>query len=631
MYYIVQMADFHFGGACSGQEAEILGVMREKIRTIVPKDSPVVLCACGDYIDSRPVDDGGAKRDLTGVEVASRYVEAGDTIRSALIEPLRDDYQLTVGLCAGNHDITHESEMNQFSRTLNGHEIQESYALRLDEENVDFIFVNSCPPMNHKYGQIDYTELEAILESLRPDSTKYLVLHHTLMSMDEDDHSPLRQVPPLIKLMDQYAVKAVFHGHTHGQYTVRVGLGGCPIVGVGTVYVRDYPNVNSQFNLIRCENGVVQSAVNYRYNVDLAKVEGSDGFEESPIHMSKDDNCFRGGTFSEVYDALYKKVRAQSKLYHVRLYVKSGFEAFCSDVRENFGKLVELETLDKQYTYAKLAEMWEAPERDEEALYFNHGEHFRTEQYPSGIDCLIHEIGEKKTSSRALMSTINSSDIAKTDPDSFLPSLLSIQAGFSPEGDTLHISMNLRALEVSRFLKINICEILYVAQRIHDAHPFANIEAEISAFRVQVTKRFGCFLKAKLDTKKQKTKVTAMLTSLVFSSDREEIAAQIQGIIRLILDKKQRSETVIETAGIQNLLDSILTVKGMLPEKKAALDPKLERIAACVQDLLDMLGALREKRKSASEPTQDMRALEVKIPGQYDSLVKSLEELIPAD
>ena len=122
-----------------------------------------------------------------------------------------------------------------------------------------------------------------------------------------------------------------------------------------------------------------------------------------------------------------------------------------------------------------------------------------------------------------------------------------------------------------------------------------------------------------------------MLTSLVFSSDREEIAAQIQGIIRLILDKKQRSETVIETAGIQNLLDSILTVKGMLPEKKAALDPKLERIAACVQDLLDMLGALREKTKRASEPTQDMRALEAKIPGQYDSLVKSLEELIPAD
>lgn len=631
MYYIVQMADFHFGGASSGQEAEILGIMREKIRSIVPEGSAVVLCACGDYIDSRPVDDGGTERPLTKDEVVSRYLEAKDTIQSALIQPLEKTYRLTVGLCAGNHDITHESEMNQFSQALIGREIHKSYSLRLDEENVDFVFVNTCPPMNYEYGQIDYPELEAILKGLRPDSTKYLVLHHTLMSMDEKDHSPLRQVPQLIKLIDQYAVKAVFHGHTHGQYTVRVGLGSCPIVGVGTVYVRDYLNVNSQFNLIRCENGVVQAAANYRYNVDLSKMEGSDGFEESPIHMSKEDNCFRGETFSEVYDALYKKVRAQSKLYHVRLYVKSDFESFRSDVQEKFGNQIELETLDKKYTYDELAEMWEAPECNNEVLYFNHGEHFRTEQYPSGIDYLIHETGEKKTSSRALMSTINSSDIAKTDPDSFLPSLLSIQAGFNQEGDTLHISMNLRALEVSRFLKINICEILYVAQRIHDAHPFVHIEAELSAFRVQVTERFGCFLKAKLDTEVQCDDLPFMLSEVMHCPDQASAKAQVEELIRLIRDKQQRSESVIETTGFDRLLRSVSAARRKLPKEKAALDPKLERIEACVKALLDQLDALREKRKSASEPTKDMRALEEQLPGQYDLLVAALEELIPAD
>ena len=54
MLYIVQMADFHFGGTCHSTESEedILKKMTERILAEIPRDSRVVFCACGDYIST---------------------------------------------------------------------------------------------------------------------------------------------------------------------------------------------------------------------------------------------------------------------------------------------------------------------------------------------------------------------------------------------------------------------------------------------------------------------------------------------------------------------------------------------------------------------------------------------------
>lgn len=630
MFYIVQMADFHFGGACHSAESEkdILKKMTARIKLEIPKDSEVVFCACGDYIDSKPISVGGSMRALENGEVAARYQEAKKTIESEVIKPLQETYRLRVGLCAGNHDTTHIDAMNEFSQALINQDIDKTYSIHLDSENVDFIFINSCPPSDYSHGEIDYDDLQKTLETLNPDSTKYFILHHTLMSMDEHDQSCVRQVPRLIKLIDEYSIKAVFHGHTHGQYVVRVGTVGCPIIGVGAVYVRGYPNVNSQFNLIRCNGGIPVSAKNFQYHADLAALPDTDGFEQIPIHISQKGNFFYGKTFSKIYHELVKAVQAQSKLYHVHLHVISSFEEFCRDVENNFGRQSELKTLDHQYSYSKLAEMWQSPQLEEEVLYFNHGMYFAKNSCDPGIDYIIHELGEKRTTSRAVLVTVHSKDIYETAPDALLPSLLSIQAGFDQNQTTLHITMTLRALEASRFLKINICEALLIAKQIYNKYRFTNIEVVISAFRVQIKDQFGCFLKAKLDTEAQWHWITATLSSLVYIDDMTVIKDTVGKIIRLIQDKKQRSETVIETKGIKSLQDSISTVKGILPDGKEALKFKLDQVSECISELLRLLNQLKQNRANNSEQTEDMDALEEQIRNQYSLLIKEFERLI---
>lgn len=629
MFYIIQMADFHFGGAYSGKESEkdILKKMAEKIQTEVPSGAKVVLCACGDYIDSKPVSDGSSVRELTDDEVAPRYGDAKDVLMSTVIDPLKKIYDFKVGLCIGNHDATHIDAVNRFSQMITLTDIDKTYPLHLDSENVDLIFINSCSPSDHSHGEIDYDCLENTLKSLSPVSTKYFILHHTLMSMDERDRSSIRQVPKLIKLIDQYAVKAIFHGHTHGQYVIRVGTMGCPIVGVGAVFVRDYPNVNSQFNLICCNNGIPIFAYNYQYHADWAMNPKSDGFEKTSISISKENNFFCGRNFSRVYDELIKMVQAESKLYQVHLHIRSSFEEFCSDVEENFGSKVEIETLDQNYSYTQLAEMWEAPQLDQDVLYFNHGTYFSTKQYPSGIDYIIHEIGEKTTSSRAVLVTVNAKDISKTAPDALLPSLVSIQFGFNQDRTTLHVTMNLRALEASRFLKINICEILLLTRQIYSKHSFSNIEVDISAFRVQIKEQFGCFLKAKLDTLTQSNKLAIMLTCLEHRDDPAKIASKIDYIISLIRDKKLRSETVIETAGVENLLNSIIDVQDDMPDGEETSKSGLDQVCTYTRDLLTKLNKLKESRASNSEQTKDMDILEEEIEKQYELLIDGFERL----
>lgn len=623
MFYIVQMSDFHFDGSPATEEQEILTRMANRIRQTIPANSTVVLCVCGDYIDSRPITDKKGMHIVTKAEAAARYTTAKRVLESTIIGPLRSDYNLKIGMCVGNHDTTHLNELNQFSQEIIGKSIDKTYFIHLDADNVDLVFVNSCSPDDYSHGEINYTELEKLLESRSPTSFKYIFMHHTLLSMDKKDTSSIREASGLIRLIDKYSIKAVFHGHTHGQYLVHVGTVGCPIVGVGAVFVRDYSNVNSQFNLICCNGGIPVSADAYNYHADLATNPDSDGFIKTSRPITKSSNFFSGTKISKVYEELIEKVRAESKLYHVHLHVNSRFDDFCMDVNESFGNKRELKTLDNDYSYNELAEMWENSQVNTEVLYFNHGQY-----YPEGIEGVLKELERNRTSSRAVMVTVNSNDISrmtKTAPDALLPSMMSIQVGFNKDRTTLYVTMTLRALEASRFLKINICEILYVAQRIYEKQPFDKIEVELSAFRVQIKENFGCFLRAKLDTMCTQHEITVLLSSLNYSVDHPTIENSIKKITSLIRDKMQRSETVIETAGLESLLQSVIAVQNQ--GIKESNNTGLSEICNSLKELLEMLNQMKQHRESSSEENAKMIDLEKQIQTKYESLICSFERL----
>ena len=174
-------------------------------------------------------------------------------------------------------------------------------------------------------------------------------------------------------------------------------------------------------------------------------------------------------------------------------------------------------------------------------------------------------------------------------------------------------------------MKINICEILYVANRIYEVCPFNNIEAELSAFRVQIKESFGCFLRAKLDKMCSQNEITALLSCLIYSTDQPTIENQIKRIIDLIQDKMQRSETVIETAGLESLLNSVNTVQNQ--EIKESYKTGLYEIYESIRELLGLLNQMKQHRASSSEENTEMIDLNNQIQKKYKSLICSFERL----
>lgn len=107
-------------------------------------------------------------------------------------------------------------------------------------------------------------------------------------------------------------------------------------------------------------------------------------------------------------------------------------------------------------------------------MYFTHAEY-----YGDGIQHIIDELKDKPTSNRALYSLMSQKDISKSG-DNPIPSFLTFQC--SIEKEVLYCTATFRALEVSKFLRINleeirqnlveICTKLPVIEKVH-LHIFA--------------------------------------------------------------------------------------------------------------------------------------------------------------
>lgn len=606
--YILQISDFHIYNEETEDNlkryqkiaaATASTITRNYTRDVASPKEKILITMCGDIIDQKDPDNLGK----TGGYIYAKR------ILNQLRQDLSTHFDVFFGFVPGNHDKVSDSlkAFFDFIAEYNFNWTEENSCFSLNLENINYVFINSIHDSIRR-GSIDYETLERLLSDLDRNSKKVLILHHTIMSMDDHDASSIMNASKFVYLIEKYNVSLVLHGHTHGLDSIAIGSNQCPIIGVGALFSRNYPDVNSQFNMIALNTAGVETVTNYTYHFDNATTDETVMSHRALTIPWKSNHFFSGSKISEAYNCLIDSLKVNHCLYNIVLSGTYKFEDFEQDVEEHFGKHKDFE-----FDYDTLASKWQSKTCPNE-IYFSHGQFYYDEKSNrSGIDYVIKMLQNKKTSSRAVLSTIGMKNIYSADDDSFLPSLMIIQFGFDNKApSTLKITTYLRALEASRFFKINICEILLLARKIRNdmisTTKIDTVEITINAFRVQIKDNFNCFVKAELDQLPDED-----IQDIVTRKDYARIINLLQG-------KNRHIETVVISTGIE-------TLKRKLDWYCRTYEPYPADFIAAIKDITDKLADIRDVRKRVSiysEVDQSEQALKMSIDKAIAALQKEL-------
>lgn len=186
-------------------------------------------------------------------------------------------------------------------------------------------------------------------------------------------------------------------------------------------------------------------------------------------------------------------------------------------------------------TYLADARKWQSAEVPED-LHFTHGHYMH--RHSDSIEYLIAELKGKPTGNRACISLVDTRDIMQSK-DGQLPSFLILQAGI--DDSTLILTAYYRALEVSKFLPINLAEMALVAEKIWPSIPALKaLDLTIHAFRAHSSPNFRTHTRSKLDMA-----APSGIEEAVRAGDRKTIVSW--------LVDKSRPESIIETVGLATL------------------------------------------------------------------------------
>lgn len=601
--YIVQMADLHIGSSdqTTPKEEEFFLKSAELIKKEIPKNETILICLCGDIIDSKNL------LEESNEVSQQRYDDAVNLIKE-LKNHIEDDYKVIIKCCPGNHDATHIDDLWDFIKKVDVDDppsktkLRSCYTIEIENLETKIVFVNSCKGDQFEKGCIDYDTLETELSNLGQDTKKIIVLHHTIMSMFEEDSSSIRNAAKLVNLIDKYDVIGVLHGHIHGREILNLGQNQCKIIGTGALFSRNNPNVNSQFNIIELKKNIFLKILNYRYHAD----GGNDPWDKKELNNSKIENIFIGHKFSKVYKKLLDTLNISTPIYNMRMEIENTYEEFHSDL-DNFLNGDKLKIGDKEWSYFDLAKKWQAEELPED-LYFNHGSYFKIGE-KSGIDYVVEALKGKPTSNRIVLPTYNMESVNQSlDDKNYLPSLASIQ--FGKNGEKLIMHMHLRALEAKQFLKINICEIDYLLKQLKEKSvEFEKVEIIISAFRVQKKEKFNCFLKSKIDAMDQ-TELTTIVSLKQFSE-----------LYKLIKEKRDGQETVIKTNGLQQVYHAMIASNQIGKEEIYS-----EELIKLIRQVLEEFEELDKIHKNQSIKSTAEKKHELKIDSLFEKILQSIKQ-----
>ena len=173
-------------------------------------------------------------------------------------------------------------------------------------------------------------------------------------------------------------------------------------------------------------------------------------------------------------------------------------------------------------------------------LQFNHGQFIH--RAGDGVKHIVDELVGRPDSNRALCSLISMADVMGTG-DSPIPSFLVTQYGI--RSGVLYCTTYFRALEVVKFLPINISELCLIIQAIRNAiHTLVTVRMCIHAFHAYARSDFDCLEKATLDQQGQ-----GLVAAAVFQNKRDDI--------RSWLSSKLRESSVIDTSGLTELVNAL--------------------------------------------------------------------------
>jgi len=239
--------------------------------------------------------------------------------------------------------------------------------------------------------------------------------------------------------------------------------------------------------------------------------------------------------------------------------------------------------------YNAEALLWQAREQPDE-LHINHGSFI----YRNGdaYNFLVSELRRKPDSNRALFSLVDMEDIIGSG-DKPIPSFLILQ--FSRVGTKLFSTAYFRALEVSKFLPVNLAEIAIIVRYLHEK--FQDIEVVVlcvHAFRAYSREEFDLLHRAEIDQLRG-----ADIAMAVVDGNLD--------FIRRLLENKRAESTVAETRGLEELHAALEARK---TDASPAFSPAFIReIALAVQALL----RLRSAREAASHSNRvEQISVEVK-------------------
>ena len=594
---ILHFSDLHIESSVT---AENLSDTRKKIvksvKDQVSGDSLLIL-ASGDFVDKAKDNFDRAFNFLCGIETD--------------LKVFADKY-LGILCCPGNHDRI-DTSLEMFNKTYEriNHEYCHEYSpkntvqfVTYETEDVDVILVNSSYNADHKDVQVNLDDFKRALEKSKS-SIKIVMLHHPIINSENSNDASLKNAYEFLLLVQEFEIDMVLHSHVHQADCIEVGNFKCPLISVGTLLSEGGKNINNQFNIISLKNNGTKVVENYRYHADQSRRGEKGAFTATTLWKKEviaDNQSISGSSFVEIYDSLYKSIGENRSIMNLSIHYRNQYE--------NLKKEIEIDFAE----HLKKAQEWQS-EIVPDNLAFNHGERIYGKRLKKGetsaFEYIIQALKNKDYINRAIIPLYTFPEVHDSK-DGNLPSFTLVQFGFLDDTKKEFVlTIYLRAWEISKFARINICEAYLICKKVKQKFSsIKNVSLNIFAFRSHIHANFSCFERGAIDRKDGPYRISNFIAT-----------HNVVGAISLLKEKKNLRETVISFNGLEALSESVKIA--IETEKESSFYPK--NLLATIEALILQLREIAGIRVQTSE-MEAVEHLYKPLDDAYDAVIASLSK-----